>query len=151
MQSENLTIESQAHNRLRLVNTSHRPMSDQTNAPAQSAQPESITRTDPRWLFAARVQVMLSGARTPSIGLLEDLVDTAQRGGFSDMHSRAMIAIVEESQIRNGLDSIAMQELLQIPLPIQSEEPVLSVRARWMTFGVLFAWSLMIAGLMQLV
>jgi len=110
-----------------------------------------MARTDPRWLFAARVQVTLSGAHTPSVGLVDDLLDAAKRAGFSDMHARAMIAIVEESQLREGLDTIAMDELLKIPLPAQSDEPIMSERARWLTFGVLFAWSLMIAGLMQIV
>jgi len=69
--------------------------------------------------------------------------------GFSDMYSRAVVGIVENAQLRGGLDSLAMDELADIPSPNTNHE--LTNRGRWITFGVLFSWSLVIAGLMQLV
>jgi len=113
---------------------------------------DTINRDDPRWLFATRVQITLAlSNRTPSQGQFDDLLDIAEHAGFADIHARAIIGIVEEAQFRGGLDSITMHALLDIPSPDPSPDGELSTRARWITFGALFAWSLMIAGLMQLV
>ena len=111
---------------------------------------DTLSPNDPRWLFASRVQMMFhSQNRVPSIGQLDDLIDTAMHMGFSNMHARAIINMVEEAQFRDGIDSDVVTKLLNLPAPESNHTQ--SDRTRWLTFGVLFAWSLMIAGLMQVV
>ena len=148
-----MTTAVQAQNMLKLVNTQHDalPNDHAESRPEEFSDTEPhIAPNDPRWLLATRVQLIFNSTnRIRSIGQLEDLLDCGRGMGFSDMYARAIVGIVEEAQLRNGLDHIAMDELLQIPIPNTEEE--LSTRTRWITFGVLFTWSLMIAGLMQLV
>ncbi len=148
-----MTTAAQARKPLKLVNTQHDALpNDHTKSRPEefSDTITSITPNDPRWLLATRVQLIFNSTnRIRSIGQLEDLLDCGRAMGFADIHARAIVGIVEEAQLRNGLDAIAMDELLQIPAPNAEEEH--SDRTRWITFGVLFTWSLMIAGLMQLV
>jgi len=150
MHTNALTNASTPNQKLRLVNTPHRAL-HQTHADDSSPRfSDALSMTDPRWLFAVRAQMVFNSTnRVRSIGQLEDLIDCALSMGFPDIHARAIIAIVEEAQLRNGLDTIAMEELRSIPLPSPSHE--LSPRSRGITFAALFVWSLMIAGLMQLV
>lgn len=109
-----------------------------------------ISPNDPRWIFAARVQVVFNGTnRIRSMGQMNDLIECGAMLGFTNIHARAIVAIVEEAQLRNGLDEIAMDELMSIPKPETENE--LSDRTRWITFGMLFLWAFSIAGLMQLV
>jgi len=152
MQTHQMTIQSSAQNRLRLINAPHQVLPEDYTPSAQTTLSDIIAIDDPRWLFAARVQISLNGSnRTPTQGQFDDLLDIAQHAGFSDMHARAIVGIVEEAQRRGGLDVIAMNALMRIPTPASDTDPELSQRARWITFGALFAWSLMIAGLMQFV
>ena len=150
MQSKALQAESQPNQPLRLVNTQRAPL-HQTHADELSPGfSDALSMTDPRWLFAVRVQMVFNSSnRVRSLGQLEDLLECADSMGFPDIHARAIVGIVEEAQLRNGLDTIAMEELRSIPLPPTNHE--LSPKSRWITFAALFAWSLMIAGLMQLV
>lgn len=46
---------------------------------------------------------------------------------------------------------VAHDEIMQIPEVCTDGVQALSTKARWITFSVLFAWALSIAGLMQLV
>ncbi len=148
-----MTTSVSAPNPLKLVNTQHTMLHHdhiKSHPDGFSDTAPLITPSDPRWLFATRVQLVFNSAnRIRSIGQLEDLIECGRGMGFAGMHARAIVGIVKEAQLRNGLDDIAMDELLKVPLPIDASEP--SDRARWIIFGVLFTWSLMIAGLMQLV
>lgn len=151
MHTDQMINPSQSHNQLRLVNTERTMMHTDNTESTEIGFSDIIAPDDKRWLLATRVQLAFNDSnRVRSIGQFEDMLEIAHAFGFSDIHARAIICIVEEAQFRNGLDHLAMTELLQIPRPKQSEQPM-SNRVRWTTFGVLFGWSLMIAGLMQLV
>ncbi|MDF1808853.1 MAG: hypothetical protein P1U42_04075 [Phycisphaerales bacterium] len=109
-----------------------------------------LTRNDPRWMFAVRVQSALGDRiRFRSTSRREELVESAIQSGFSPIHASAIIAITEDAQTRKGLDHKAMIELLTIPSPDRA--PLLSDRSRWIVFTALFGWACLIAGLMQLV
>lgn len=137
-------------NPLRLVNTQHDALSIDHTESAESGFSDTIAPNDLRWLFATRVQMMFSTKnRIQSLGQLNDLLSVGTGMGFTDMYARVIVGIVEEAQLRGGLDRVAMSELMDIPYP--ETEHGLSNRARWITFGVLFGWSFVIAGLMQLV
>mgnify|MGYP006939815894 CR=1 FL=1 len=137
-------------NPLRLVNTQHDALHTSNTDSAESRFSDTIAANDLRWLFATRVQMMFSTKnRIQSIGQLNDLIEVGVGMGFSEMYARVIVGIVEEAQLRGGLDRLAMSELMDIPCPVT--EHGLSNRARWITFGVLFGWSFVIAGLMQLV
>lgn len=111
-----------------------------------------MAQTDPRWRFAARVQLVLgSHFKVQNLGQYESLVESAERAGISGIHARAMICIVEDAQVRGGLDHQAMEQLSNIPLPIGGNKESMPDRLRWMTFGVLFVWAFAIAGMMQFV
>ena len=147
MQSNTLTISATDNTALRIVNVQHDSLSIHH---AQPSCPVRLALDDPRWLFATRVQLTFSDTnRIPSIGQYNDLLETGRGMGFSDMYARTIVGIVETAQLRDGLDSLAMDELADIPSPNINNE--LSNRGRWITFAVLFSWSLLIAGLMQLV
>jgi len=109
-----------------------------------------IKRNDPRWLFAVRVQSAL-GDRNQfrSSSRRDELIESAVLSGFNPIHAAAMVAITEDAQTRNGLDQVAMNELLTVPAPDLT--PLLSDRSRWIVFAALFGWACLIAGLMQLV
>lgn len=137
-------------NQLRLVNTQHSVLHTDHTQTEGNQFSDAIACDDPRWLFATRVQMVFSCSnRIQSLGQYNDLLETAIGMGFSDMHARAMVGIVEEAQLRGGLDPVAMNELMDIPTPATDHN--LSNRGRWICFGVLFTWSFAIAGLMQLV
>ena len=139
-------------NSLRLVNTPHIMGHESHSELEHSEFSDTLSRNDPRWLFAARVQVVLNGStRVGSAQEMDQLVGAGTRMGLSDMHSRAIIGVVEEAQLRNGLDHRAMRELGSISSLTMMSDPELSARARWITFGALFVWAFAIAGLMQLV
>ena len=151
MHTDQMIHTAQSHNQLRLVNTDRSMMLNDNIEPAKNGFSDIIAPHDKRWILATRIQLAFSNSnRARSVGQLEDMLEIADALGFSDIHARAVICIVEEAQFRNGLDHLAMTELMQIPLPKQSE-PLMSTHARWTTFGVLFGWSLVIAGMMQLV
>lgn len=152
MQVENTTRQSSSLNSLRLVNISRTMGHEDHSETVHSEFSDTLARNDPRWLFAARVQVGLNGSkRVGSAHEMDQLVEAGLRMGFSDMHSRAIIGVVEGAQQRNGLDRLAMRELGSITSSAMMSDPELSTRARWITFGVLFAWAFMIAGIMQFV
>lgn len=136
---------------LRLINAPHEVCPKNHDERTEQVFSDAMSPDDPRWVFAARAQIIFSSNnRIPSIGQYDDLMACAESAGFSPIHGQAIVAIVEEAQFRGGLDRVAMEALLRIPAPsVESSE--LSGRARWMTFGVLFVWSMLIAGMMQLV
>ena len=84
------------------------------------------------------------------MGSVQDLVAVGSRLGFSEFASRSIIDITENAQLRGGLDHSAKNALLGVPLPTALDHE-LSNKARWMVFGVLFGWALLIAGVMQMV
>jgi len=154
MQTNTISTLSTPAHPLRLANMQHQSLhADNTNAVRNEFSDtiaQVLAQNDPRWLFAARVQMVCATANgIHSIGQMNDLVECAVNMGFTDMHARAMVGIVEEAQYRNGLDRCAMDELNAIPLP-DAMDPF-STKARWITFSVLFLWAFSIAGLMQLV
>jgi hypothetical protein len=115
------------------------------------SQPSLNTQSDdPRWVFAMRVRLAVeSGPITTD--LLDNLHQVANRLGMSPMQGQAIIGCVERAHARGGFDRIAHNEIMQIPAANGNGIHALSSRARWITFGVLFAWALSIAGLMQIV
>lgn len=150
MSTEHTTIQhselSRLSGSLRLINTQRSPLPAH-HAPGDTERfSDSITRDDVRWVFAANVQMRLEHGNGEHH---QGMIDTGHRMGLSDMQSRAIIGIVEDAVTRGGLDRTAMRELLAVPASDSSHE--LTDRARWLTFGVLFAWALLIAFLMQLV
>lgn len=145
-----MKITAAPQNPLRLVNTPHDALHNDHTESAEPGFSDTIANSDPRWLFATRIQMMFStNNRIQSIGQLNDLLSVGTGMGFSDIYARVIVGIVEEAQLRGGLDRVAMSELMAIPTP--ETEQGLSDRGRWITFGLLFAWSLAIAGLMQLI
>lgn len=150
MSTENTTIRHSSAPRfsrpLRLVNAHHAPLPAHHARAGSDRFSDTISRDDTRWVFAANVQMRLEYGHD---GDHQSIIDTGHRMGLSDLQSRAIIAIVEEARARGGLDRSAMRQLLEVPAPDNGHE--LSDRARWLTFGVLFAWALLIAFLMQLV
>ena len=151
MQTNTMTSGSGDLQALRLINTPHDVCTKDHADGAAQAFSDAMAADDPRWVLAARAQIIFHrNNRIPSIGQYDDLMACAESAGFSPIHGQAIVAIVEEAQFRGGLDRIAMEALMRIPAPSVSS-PELSGRARWMTFGVLFAWSLLIAGMMQMV
>ena len=150
MQSNTLRITPTSQSPLRCANTPLDALRKHHTESAENRFSDTIAGDDPRWLFAIRVQIQYGPSKPiQSIGQYNDLLDVGAGMGFSDMYARVIVWIVEEAQLRSGLDRTAMIELMEIPSPESSNE--LSSRGRWITFGVLFGWSLMIAGLMQLV
>lgn len=156
MSAENPTIPPfdlpDASRGLRLVNTQHVSLPAHHRAEAAERFSDTLSRGDVRWLYAVRVQTVID--RGFGLGRPCDrqaMVDAGERMGLSDMQSRAIIGIVEDAQTRGGLDRRAAESLLAVPVPESGPTVELSDRARWMVFGVLFGWALLIAGLMQLV
>ncbi len=143
-------LQSQSSHPLRLINTNQGMMHIHHIPDLQDESSGGMSDIDPRWVFAARVQTALGGRpRVQSISQYQELVIRGTKAGFSDLHSKAIIAIAEQAQQRGGLDRITMNELEAIPAVLQTE--AMSNKARWITFGVLFSWSLLIAGMMQIV
>jgi hypothetical protein len=135
---------STPHPMMRLVNTQH-PVLAGANAADRIAD-----SADPRWVFAMRARLVVER------GMLTDqsmdrLQTQAQRMGLSMMQSKAVIGILERAQGRDGFDHIAHDELMRLPEIEPEPNHELSDRARWLTFGVLFGWALLIAGVMQVV
>lgn len=113
---------------------------------------DTLAPSDPRWILATRSQMVFQlGRRVQSMGAIHDLVEIGTRLGFSEFASRSIIDIADSAQLRGGLDHAAKDALLGVPLPTNQQHTELSPRARWMVFGVLFGWALLIAGAMQMV
>lgn len=117
------------------------------NAPDQ---PESIAADDPRWSFAMRARLVIE--RQPlNTRAMDRLMESAARIGLSPMQAEAIVGIVEDAFNRGGIDRIAHDQIMALPENTDTNADGLSERARWMTFGMLFAWALMVAGIMQVV
>jgi len=71
--------------------------------------------------------------------------------GLGSMQSQALIGIVERADDRGGIDTAARDEIMLVPHSNDGVSGDLSNRVRWLVFGVLFSWALLIAGLMQVV
>ena len=79
-----------------------------------------------------------------------DMDKAAHMLGLSPMHASAIIGSVERAHRRGGFDHIAMKEVMSVDVPETDIMHAMTNKSRWITFGVLFAWALTIAGLMQL-
>lgn len=151
MQTQNLILNEFGKNPLTMGNMQHPMLREMDNDHSKLVQTVHMDQTDPRWQFAARVQMTLGRHhRVQSIGQYEALVEAASQSNISGIHARSMIAMVEDAQSRGGLDYLVMEELLSIPLPNETPSS-LPERLNWMTFGVLFLWAFVIAGMMQFV
>jgi hypothetical protein len=151
MNTKTATIEQSLPITLRLSNneTSLLPRTDTKEQPNEFS--DSIDRFDTRWVFAARVQIALDRDQVlDSASDRHDLVCQAQQMGLSSMSAVAIFDVVENAQKRGGLDRMAMNSLSRIP-GAREVESELSNRARWLVFGVLFGWALLIAAIMQVV
>ncbi len=78
-------------------------------------------------------------------------MESAARIGLSPMQAEAIVGIVEDASNRGGIDRVAHDQIMALPEIADTNADGLSERARWMTFGMLFAWALMVAGIMQVV
>lgn len=152
MHTEAQTMALSDSNPLRLVNGSCTMMQSNHSENTHDQFSDTLDRDDPRWLLAVRVQIALNGSnRIHSAQALSRLIDIGIRLGFTKMEARAIVGVAEEAQLRDGLDRFAMLELLKIEKPALHAEHELSTRARWIAFGVLFSWALMVCCFMQLV
>lgn len=136
---------SSAAPRLRLSRGGH-GMLPGGNTPSQ---PDLIKSDDPRWVFAMRARLVLDRG-VESNESIARLVEQGMSMGLSNMQIRAIIGIIEQANQRGGFDLIAHDEILRLPEVESESSNILSERARWITFGLLFGWALLIAGLMQL-
>lgn len=105
---------------------------------------------DPRWVFAMRARLSIDYEILDSEAM-DRLIRQAQRIGLNPIQARAIIAIIEAATMRGGIDQVAQQQILSVSTDDAAEKDALSDRARWLTFGALFAWALLIAGVMQVV
>ncbi|MEM9373474.1 MAG: hypothetical protein AAGA55_07505 [Planctomycetota bacterium] len=88
----------------------------------------AISRGDPRWLLAARVQLLMWGESRLSEQHRDRLLCSADRLGFAPIHAAAIITAAERACQRGGLDYAASVEIAGIPGP---RAPVLLGLARW--------------------
>ena len=150
MSTENAPISASAltsaTSRLRLSRDTHDALPS-VNTPAQT---ERILPDDPRWVFAMRARLAISSGAHSNEDMRQ-LVEQGMKQGLSVMQIRAIIGVLERAVQRGGFDLIAHDEIMRIPEVDRDAAQPLSDRARWIVFGALFAWALMIAGLMQLV
>ena len=148
---ESYSAQSSSAHALRFINNDRDLSPEHHTRENEHGFSDALDISDPRWILATRSQLILQqGGRIQSLGPIHDLIDLGTRLGFSEFASRAIIAIVEEAQVRGGLDTIAKNELLQIPRP-SFDDHELSHQAKSMVFGLLFGWALLIAGIMQMV
>lgn len=131
---------------MRLVNNDE-PMMREDNTPSIVTR---IDPHDPRWVFAMRARLSIE-YQILDDDKIERLIKQAGGIGLNPIQARAIIGIVEDATQRGGIDRMAHQQISSVPFDASSEQEGLSDRARWLTFGVLFAWALMIAGVMQVV
>lgn len=134
------------HGVLRLA---HMPgqMLHERHTPSQTAP---LHAGDPRWVFAVLVRLEIE--RGTLTGAIHDrLMHSGERMGLGPMQAQALFAITQESLARGGFDSSTRADILSVPAPCTRDPSELSDRTRWMVFGALFCWALMIAGLMLIV
>ncbi|MFG0315413.1 MAG: hypothetical protein ACF8LL_14655 [Phycisphaerales bacterium] len=105
---------------------------------------------DPRWIFAMRARLVLERQQV-QIGQIEALKDLGHKSGLNPMQISSIIGTIERAIQRGGFDLIAHEEIMRVPECTGDGMQALTPRARWITFGVLFAWALSVAGIMQLV
>lgn len=105
---------------------------------------------DPRWVFAMRARLVLERPQL-QIGQIEALKDLGLKTGLNPMQICSIIGTIERAIQRGGFDLIAHEEIMRVPECMGDGVQALTPRARWITFGVLFAWALSVAGIMQLV
>ena len=111
---------------------------------------EPLAANDPRWIFAVLVRIELDRGSL-SNETRDRLFVAGERLGLGILQVNALIAIAQCAHERGGFDSISREEILSVPESSRSGAGELSDRSRWLVFGVLFCWALMIAGLMQMV
>lgn len=130
---------------MRLVNTADRALPKRT---IPSSSP-NVEINDPRWVFAMRARLSIE-YQILDEETVARLISQAKAIGLNQMQARAIIGIVEDATVRGGMDSIAHKQLMDVPATESSDHEGMTDRARWLTFGVLFAWALLIAGVMQI-
>lgn len=128
-----------AHTPGQMLHKRHRP-----------SQTDSLHAGDPRWVFAVLVRLEIERG-TLSEGSHDRLLLSGERMGLGPMQAQALIAITREAMARGGFDSTTRAAILSVPAPTDGAHGELSDRTRWMVFGALFCWALMVAGLMQIV
>lgn len=134
---------------LNRVNTIDNRLSTRNIESPCSEFSDAIKRTDPRWILACRIQLVLSSSKIISQTQRVHFKEVGASMGFSPMHVFAIVGIVQRSQTRGGLDSFAMNELLGVPE--SSRVSSNTRRIRIVGFLTLCVWSISIAILMQLV
>lgn len=130
---------------LRLSNTPH-AMVHTDNAGDGDGQ---LSVNDPRWVFVVLVR------RELELGPLSDrtrdrMVRCGERLGIAPMQARSLIATVERAVGGFGFGADTSDAIRRVSAGNHTPSAELSDRARWMVFGVLTCWAVMIAGLMQL-
>ncbi|MHA7812976.1 MAG: hypothetical protein ACX94C_06250 [Phycisphaerales bacterium] len=130
------------------VSNTERPLERNIHTTAGSAPIAHLN--DPRWIFAMRARLVLERGEVEP-GTIDALRVSGARLGLSPMQASAIIGTIEQANQRGGFDMVAHDEIMQIPEVCTDGVQALSTKARWITFSVLFAWALSIAGLMQLV
>lgn len=131
---------------MRLVNTADHVLHERTILSSRS----NIDVNDPRWVFAMRARLSIE-YQILDEETVDRLISQAKAIGLNQMQARAVIGIVEDATVRGGMDSIAQKQLMDVPATESSDQEGMTDRARWLAFGVLFAWALLIAGVMQIV
>lgn len=131
---------------LRLSRGAHGAM-PRVNTPSQT---DLMRSDDPRWVFAMRARLTLDRG-IDSNDTIARLIEQGMSMGLNSMQIRAIIGIIEQANARGGFDLIAHDEIMRLPEAESDACNTLSDRARWITFGALFAWALLIAGLMQII
>ena len=113
-------------------------------------QHEPLSVNDPRWVFVVLVRRELERGPLGECDL-DRMIRCGARLGIAPMQARALIAVVEQRAGARWAGPDLRDAILRIPAGNHSPDAELSDRARWMVFGVLICWAIMIAGLMQLV
>lgn len=131
---------------MRLVNINAKTMPELTTRTDQ----QDMDVDDPRWIFAMRARICIE-YNTLDDNTMEYLVRQGSNIGLGLMQSRAIIAIIQDASLRGGFDQTAQQQILHVPFEDATWNASMSDRTRWLTFGALFAWAMIIAGLMQFV
>ncbi len=133
---------------MRLVNTHSAAMKPARDMGSPAVQ---IENDDPRWVFAMRVRAAIEYQVVDEQAIAR-LLDQASAIGLNPMQARAIMGIIQDATQRGGIDTRAHREIASVPVNEAARAADdLSDRARWIAFGMLFVWALLIAGLMQLV
>ncbi len=119
------------------VQTARRPVSGVT--------PHAMSRTDPRWLLAARACMLACPGGVLGEDARDRLMRSASDLGFTPIHARAIINIGAAAAARGGLGIASVDELTPIPPPRPQTPRYLTLYVRSLVavlalLAVLMAW-----------